>query len=121
MRRYLALALLLSACTYETAAERNAQRTAELRAEFPPGTTHRADVLERYGRAPEISLARPSEGWDEGIVRDAEERTGSEVARAEKYVAPTGTSAGFMTLEHVWYFYDRDEALVDVVFQRIGD
>lgn len=115
--RALAFAFLLSACAHESVLDRN----AELRAEFPPGKTSRADVQARQGHAPEVSLARPDTGWTSRVVLDTEERTGTLVARAEKYVSPTSTSAGFLTLAHVWYFYDRADVLVDVVWERMGD
>ena len=114
------LAGLLSACTHESAAQYAEQRSAELRAAYPPGKTSRADVLSRWGHAPEISLARPSTGWTQAFVLDVEQRTGALIARAEKYVGPATTSAG-LSLAHVWYFYDRADVLVDVVWERMGD
>ena len=121
MRWLLGLALLLSACAHEGAAQYAEQRSAELRAAYPPGKTSRADVLSRLGHAPEVSLARPSTGWTQAFVLDVEQRTGALIARAEKYVGPATTSAGFLTLAHVWYFYDRADILVDVVWERTGD
>ena len=119
--RFLVLALLLSACAHESAAQYADRQTAELRAEFPPGKTSRAEVLAKNGHAPEIVLTRPDTGWTSRLVLDAEQRTGASIARAEKYVSPTGTSGGFLTLAHVWYFYDGADVLVDVVWERMGD
>ncbi len=119
--RSLVLVLLLSACAPASPSQTAAQRTAELRAEYPPGKTTRAEVAARLGHAPEIALTRPSTGWTSPVVLDAETRTGALIARAEKYVSPTGTSAGLLTLAHVWYFYDRDDLVVDVVWERMGD
>lgn len=119
--RFLVLVLVLSACAHESVTHYAEQRTAELRAEFPPGKTSRADVLSREGHEPQIALTRPSTGWTQPFVREVEDRTGSVVARADKYVSPTGTSAGLLSLAHVWYFYDRADVLVDVVWERMGD
>ena len=120
--RLLLAALLLSACA-ETAAEdaRYAEReSAQLRAQFPPGKSTRAEVAARWGK-PETTLTRPSIGWSLPFVLDVEQKTGAYVARVEKYVGPTATSAGFLTLEHVWFFYDSDENVVDAEWERTGD
>ena len=87
---------------------------------FPPGKATHADVETRAGAA-ERSLTRPSTGWTQPFIRDVEDRTGLVIVRADKHVSPTGTSAGFFTLEHVWYFFDRADVLVDVVWERTGD
>lgn len=119
--RFLVLALFLSACAHESATQYADRQTAELRALFPPGKASRADVLAKNGHGPQFALVRPDTGWTAHVVLDAEERTHSYIARAEKYVSPAGTSAGFMTLAHVWYFYDRADLVVDVVYERMGD
>src|SRR5512144_1574577 len=105
--RPLLLALLLSSCAHESVTQYADRQTAELRAQFPPGKASRAAVLAQNGHGPEIALTRPDTGWTSRVVLDAEQRTGAYIARAEKYVSPTGTSAGLLTLAHVWYFYDR--------------
>jgi hypothetical protein len=119
--RHLYVFFLLAACAHESASQYAAERTAELRAEYPPGRTTRTDVASRQGHAPMVTLARPGTGWTARIVLDAETRTGALIARADEYVSPAGTSAGLLTLAHVWYFYDRDDHVVDVVWERMGD
>ena len=120
--RSLLFVLVFAACgPRESAAQYAERQTAELRQETPPGKTNRADVVARFGHEPEIALTRPSTGWESKLVLDAEQRSGALIARADKYSRPSGTSAGFLTLEHVWYFYDRADVLVDVRWQRMGD
>ena len=120
MRYVLALMVLSIGCAHTSVADDAAARTNAIRAELPPGKATRADVAARTGGHPAIVLERPTLGWSQPFIRDVEDRTGLVVARAEKYVSPTRTSA-FYTLEHVWYFYDRTDVLVDAVWLRMGD
>jgi len=119
VKRVLALVFVLG-CAHESVAQDAAARTDALRAKFPPGKATRADVIASAGDHPEIALTRPSLGWSQPFIRDIEDRTGLVVARAEEYVSPMATSV-FFTLQHVWYFYDRADVLVDAVWQRMGD
>ena len=112
--------LLLVGCAHESVALDANARTNELRARFQPGKATRAEVMERAGGQPQISLARPSTGWTHAFIRDVEDKSGLIVARAEKYISPMATSVWF-TLAHVWYFYDRFDVLVDVEWERMGD
>lgn len=120
MKALALAALLFFACSHESPAVYANARTNELRATFPPGKATRAEVIARAGDHPQVSLARPSTGWQEPFIRDVEDRSGLVVGRAEKYVSPMTTSAG-LTLSHVWYFYDRFDVLVDVVWDHMGD
>jgi len=123
MRFALLLLGTLAACATETTVERarHAEReSAAIRAQFPPGRATRAEVRARWGR-PEMALARPSTGWSKAFVLDVEQKTGAYVARVERHVSPAGTSAGLLTLEHVWFFYDPDDVVVDVEWERAGD
>ena len=120
MTKLVFVALLAAGCAHESATLDAHARTNALRARFPPGKATRAEVMERAGASPEISLARPSTGWTHAFIRDVEDKSGLIVARAEKYVSPMATSMYF-TLAHVWYFYDRFDVLVDVEWERMGD
>ena len=120
MKKLLLIVLLASACASQNVALDGSARTDALRARFVPGKATRAEVMQRAGGHPEISLARPSTGWEHAFIRDVEDKSGLIVARAEKYVSEAATSMYF-TLEHVWYFYDRFDVLVDVQWQRMGD
>lgn len=120
MKKLVLVVLLAAACGGQSVQMDANARTNELRARFPPGKATRAEVMERVGGRPEISLARPSTGWSPAFIRDVEDKSGLIVARAEKYVSPMATSAWY-TLAHVWYFYDRFDVLVDVEWERMGD
>jgi len=121
VKKLLVVVVVFAAgCASQSVQQGATARTNELRARFPPGKATRAEVIERTGGRPEISLARPSTGWTHAFIREVEDKSGLVVARAEKYVSPTATSTYF-TLAHVWYFYDRFDVLVDVEWERMGD
>lgn len=111
--------VFLLACAHGSVTDHAAKRTAELRALDPPGKATRTEVEARWGR-PEVSLVRPDIGWKHPFVLEVENRTGAFIARAEKFIGPEGTSAG-VTLAHVWYFFDRFDVVVDVIYERMGD
>ncbi|HEY8091531.1 MAG TPA: hypothetical protein VIF09_26885 [Polyangiaceae bacterium] len=121
MRPALLLAALLSlacACgSYEHDAQ---QRTANLRAVYPPGRTTRAQVRSRLGSEPAISRSQPASGWNEAMVLDVVRATGRSVAMEEEYVLPDATSF-YPTLSRVWFFWDHDGVLVDVRWGYMSD
>jgi hypothetical protein len=116
-----AFAVAFTACASTSASTEPfaAQRTAELRARSPPDHATRNDVTARWGTA-QVAWRRPLGGWTNPFVVAVERRVATPVARAEEYVAPMRTSAGF-TLEHVWFFFDADDIVVDVMWVRMGD
>jgi hypothetical protein len=98
-----------------------AKRRQRLLALYPPGTTTRADVQNRWGKPPELSETRPASGWG-GFAHPAvrvhavasEQRTGKTVHRCERYFGPDGWSGG---LCYCWYYYDDRDCIVDAEWQ----
>jgi hypothetical protein len=76
--------------------------------------------------APDISEARPADGWEslpDQLIRDrilnVEQRSGKLVYRCEAYWGPDPTR--FLGLEYNWFFYDQADVLVDIDWQYHTD
>jgi hypothetical protein len=111
--RYLALLLLLVGCAHD-----HRDRAAEAHAAFPQGTS-RAEVDERWGE-PLVTKTRPDIGWTDPDVLAIEERTGTLVYRFDQHVL-NDTTSFWITLSQFACFYDRDDRVIDVVWERTGD
>jgi len=104
--------------------EHAAQRTARLRAMYPPGMS-RAEVQSKWGKTkPDFSAARPDAGWKAypntylaRKIQDEEAATGKSIASVERYWGPDG----LMSLCYCWYFYDSIDRIVDVEWQYKSD
>ena len=112
--------IVLVGCT--TPEQYAAERRQRLLAAYPPGTTTRADVQQRWAPIhPDISETRPASGWSacpQPLVRTrvagSEQRTGSAVFRCERYFGPDGWSGG---LCYGWFYYDDRDRIVDAEWQ----
>jgi len=99
-----------------------AERRERLLAIYPPGKTTRTDVQQRWGNSQwDFSETRPAAGWTTATNRfvadralTSEQRTGQAVYRIEGELAPDGISGG---LCRCWFYYDKDDRLVDVDWQ----
>jgi hypothetical protein len=121
MRLALILALSASlACASGSYALDAQQRTAHLRAAYPPGKMTRAQARSRLGSEPEVSSSQPASGWTDALVLDVVRTTGLSVALAEEYVLPDATSF-YPTLSRVWFFWGHDGVLVDVRWGHMSD
>ena len=92
---------------------------------YPLETTSRTDVAEKqYPIEPELSRARPDEGW--GVAKEPfianrlptiEANTGNTVAVFDRYYAPDDLFA----LCRVWYFFDENNKLIDLEWNYVND
>ncbi|NUP14236.1 MAG: hypothetical protein HOW73_50015 [Polyangiaceae bacterium] len=105
-----------------------AERRAGMLAEFPPGTTSRADVRVKWGHDPDFSEVRPAAGWSAhpwpavaARALTAERRSGQLVARIERYSGPDLATSSFLSLHRGWYFYDAANVVVDVDWEYMSD
>jgi hypothetical protein len=117
----LCIALIGCASTQQNGAERR-QKLLEM---YPPGSTTRADVQNKWGANHcDFSVTRPTEGWRvynndyvRARVENSEQRTGKPVYRCERYMGPDG----FLSLACCWYYYDEQDRLVDAEWQYHSD
>jgi hypothetical protein len=121
MLSWSALCLGIALCGCTSPEEYAARRRQQLLASYPPGTTTRMDVQNRWSKQPELSETRPASGWSGSghpaiRVRAAasEQRTGKTVYRCERYFGPDGWSGG---LCYCWYYYDDRDVIVDAEWQ----
>jgi hypothetical protein len=126
MKSILALLLIcwlaVIGCTsYEDQA---AQRTAQLRAMYPPGMP-KEEVQSKWGQTkPDFSASRPDKGWEaypgQYIAKKLQAReasTGKNITSVDRYWGPSG----WMSLCYCWYFYDSAGKIVDVEWQYKSD
>ena len=116
----LGLGLVLSGCgSLENYEVKRRDRLLEI---YPPGQTTRADVQQKWGHTKwDFSETRPAAGWAAATNRfigaralTSEQRTGQPVHRIEGDLAPDGLSG---SLCRCWFYYDKDDRLVDVDWQ----
>jgi hypothetical protein len=101
------------------------KRREKLLVLYPPGKTTRADVTARWGDQPATTTAkRPAAGWAAyefpGIAERclaSEKRTGKRVDSCERRL---GTD-GMFALCYCWFYYDRQDRIVDVEWQWSSD
>ena len=100
----------------------NDERRQKLLQMYPPGTTTRADVHQRWGYPKwDVSEVRPATGWTAATnawirsrALNSEQRTGKAVQRIESQLAPDGFSGGLCVC---WFYYDEKDRIVDVEWQ----
>jgi hypothetical protein len=116
----LTLAIAVNGCGSLESYE--AKRRDQLLATCPPGKTTRADVQQKWGHTQwDFSETRPAAGWAASTNRfvgaralTSEQRTGQPVYRIEGDLAPDAISGG---LCRCWFYYDKDDRIVDVDWQ----
>ena len=119
-----ALGLLVGCGSFFKDFDRDEDARQELLQQIPVGALSRSEVHAREdGAEPSNAWQRPPEGWSDdeygynAWCRRSESRTGTQVARAERYLHPRGVFG----LSYWWYFYDADDRLVDVDWQWTSD
>jgi hypothetical protein len=125
MKAILTLSLLLFTLTgCVSYPELAAQRTAELREEYPAGTSIET-VQARWGKSkPVFSAVRPKDGWEkhpnQNIGRKLvamEATTGKKIVSVDQYWG----ADGMMSLCYCWFYYDANSKIVDVEWQYKSD
>jgi hypothetical protein len=126
IRTFVLFSLALTVCVAVTNCgsleNYEADRRQRLLEIYPLGTTTRAEVQQKWGQAKwDFSETRPAAGWgaatnrfvgDRALI--SEQRTGQPVHRIEGQLAPDGLSG---SLCRCWFYYDKDDRLVDVDWQ----
>ena len=120
----VASALVLACASSAQYAE---ERRAGMLAEYPPGTTTRADVDARWSSKPELTETRGDSGWagrPSAAARHAlasERRTGRPIARVERHSGPDPGGSSIVSLRHGWFYYDAADRIVDVEWEYMSD
>ncbi len=105
--------------------EHTEKRNAILLTIYPPGITTREDVQKKWEPiTAQIIADRPVEGWAEfpnscisSRAIKVEKMSRNRVYLLEKYWGPDG----FFDLCYCWFFYDKENKIIDAQWQYCSD
>ncbi|MDF7800665.1 hypothetical protein P4C99_14400 [Pontiellaceae bacterium B1224] len=124
----LILSLWITGCTSSNMLDEE-YRTNQLRELYPAEVTTKSKIHERLQSKPNVLIERPENGWedyDDPLLSQKlltiEKQTGKRIQRVERYIKhDPRSSSDFYSLCNLWYYYDSEERLVDVVWEHHTD